>query len=59
MHMNGETVRISFKGKYCMKLAVGLNINESVNNSYSEVHLPHPGAIYMYIIIIIVKPLLP
>ena len=38
MHMNGETVRISFKGKYCMKLAVGLNINESVNNSYSEVH---------------------
>ena len=42
MHMNVETVRISFKGKYCMKLAVGLNINESVNNSYSEVHLPPP-----------------
>ena len=49
MHMNGETVRISFKGKYCMKLAVGLNINESVNNSYPEVHLPPPrGNIHVY-----------
>ena len=32
MHMNGENVKIPFNGKSCMKWAVGLNINESVNN---------------------------
>ena len=40
MHMNGETVKMSFKGKSCMKWAVGLKINESVNNSNPGVHLP-------------------
>ena len=60
MHMNGETVIMSFKGKSCMKWAVGLNINESVNNWMEPWGLSasHLGAIHMCIIIIIVKPLL-
>ena len=49
MHMNGETVKMTFKGKSCVKWAVGLNINESVNNWNLGVH-PPPGVIYMFVI---------
>ena len=40
-----------------MKWAVGLDINESVNNWNPGFICPHPGAIYMYIVIISKFPL--
>ena len=49
MHMNGETVKMSFKGKSCMKWAVGLNSIASVNNLNPGVHLhPPQGNIHVY-----------
>ena len=47
--MPRKMVKMSFKGKSCIKLAVGLNINEAVNNWNPGVHLSPPrGNIHVY-----------
>ena len=48
VHLNGTTVKMSFKGTKLL----GLNINDSENNGPHGLICPHPGTIYMYITII-------
>ena len=53
MHLNGENVKMSFVGKNLQEMASGLKIDDSENIWTPGSVCPHPGAIYMYITVII------
>ena len=49
MNLNGETIKVSLKGKLLQEMGNGLNINNSENNWTPGVHMPPSwGDIHIY-----------